>query len=197
MRFSDLDGDAIYQGMSKRDERFDGIIFVGVKTTGIYCRPVCKARLPLRKNVVFYPSAAAAEGAGFRPCHRCRPETAPFCPAWNGTKTTVERGLKLIERGALDKGSVPELAERLGVSHRHLTRLFVQHLHATPTEIARTRRVQRARRLLDDPNLSMTTIAGLSGFSGSRRMHAAFIRTYGVSPSTFRNKQGKYSDVRS
>ena len=106
MKFSELSGDEIYAGMIHRDKQLDGIVFVGVKTTGIYCRPVCKARLPLRKNVSFFPSAAAAERAGFRPCLRCRPETAPFCPAWNGTKTTVERALKLIEAGALDKAAV-------------------------------------------------------------------------------------------
>lgn len=177
--------------MSKRDERFDGIVFVGVATTGVYCRPVCKVRLPLRKNVSFYPSAAAAERAGFRPCLRCRPETAPFCPAWNGTKTTVERGLKLIESGALDRRPVSELAARLGVGHRHLTRLFLEHLQASPSEVARTWRVQRARRWLDDPSLSMATIAELSGFSSQRRMHAAFVRTYGAPPSKFRKQQRK------
>ena len=191
MKFSELSGDEIYAGMIHRDKQLDGIVFVGVKTTGIYCRPVCKARLPLRKNVSFFPSAAAAERAGFRPCLRCRPETAPFCPAWNGTKTTVERALKLIEAGALDKASVSELSDRLGVSHRHLDRLFVEHLQATPIEVARTWRIQRARRLLDQPSLSMTDIASQSGFSGPRRMHAAFVRTYGEPPSKFRTTQRK------
>src|SRR6266481_9139318 len=92
-----------YDGLRRRDAALDGVVFVAVKTTGIYCRPVCPARTPLARNVRFYPSAAAAERAGFRPCLRCRPETAPFCPAWKGTKTTVERALALIEAGALDR----------------------------------------------------------------------------------------------
>ncbi|MEO0608537.1 MAG: Ada metal-binding domain-containing protein [Pseudomonadota bacterium] len=186
MQFTDLNAETIYAGMLARDPHYDGIVFVGVKTTGVYCRPVCKARLPLRKNVSFYPSAAAAECAGFRPCLRCRPETAPFCPAWNGTKTTVERGLKLIEQGALDTGTVSQLAARLGIGHRHLTRLFGEHLHASPSEVARTLRVQRARRLLDDQMLSLDQVASQAGFASPRRMRAAFVKTYGRPPSRFR-----------
>jgi AraC family transcriptional regulator, regulatory protein of adaptative response / methylated-DNA-[protein]-cysteine methyltransferase len=101
---------AQYQALQRRDPALDGVVFVAVKTTGIYCRPVCPARTPLARNVAFYPSAAAAERAGYRPCLRCRPETAPFCPAWKGTRTTVERALALIEAGALDRGSVDALA---------------------------------------------------------------------------------------
>src|SRR5262245_52581937 len=105
---------AQYDALRCRDPAWDGVVFVGVKTTGVYCRPVCPARTPLPRNVAFYQSAAAAERAGFRPCLRCRPETAPFCPAWKGTKTTVERALVLIEGGALDRVSVDQLANRLG-----------------------------------------------------------------------------------
>src|SRR6195256_6650897 len=102
-----------YEAVQRRDPALDGAVFVAVKTTGIYCRPVCRARTPLARNVRFYRSAASAEHAGFRPCLRCRPETAPFCPAWKDTKTTVERALGLIEAGALDGGTVDALAARL------------------------------------------------------------------------------------
>ena len=121
---------------SRRDPAYDGRFFVGVRTTGIYCRCVCPVRLPLRRKVEFLPSAAAAELAGFRPCLRCRPETAPFCPAWKGTLTKVERAVRLITaEGALDGGAtVGDLADRLGITARHLSRLFVRHWGATPGE---------------------------------------------------------------
>src|SRR5665647_176643 len=122
-----LDPAAHYQAVQRRDPALDGVVFVAVKTTGIYCRPVCPARTPLARNITFYPSAAAAERAGYRPCLRCRPETAPFCPAWKGTRTTVERALALIEAGALDKDSIDALAGRLGIGPRHLSRLFAEH----------------------------------------------------------------------
>src|SRR5580704_2477689 len=129
---------AHYEALRRRDPALDGIVFVGVKTTGIYCRPVCGARTPLARNVQFYRSAAAAERAGFRPCLRCRPETAPFCPAWKGTRSTVERALALIEAGALDLNTVDRLAERLGVGPRHLSRLFTEHLHAAPLQVTQS-----------------------------------------------------------
>src|SRR5215216_3542929 len=108
----DLDHDACYRAISARDARFDGRLFTGVKTTGIYCRPVCPARTPMSKNVTFYATAAAAQEAGFRPCLRCRPETAPDLAAWRGSSNTVARGLTLIEHGALDDGDVEALADR-------------------------------------------------------------------------------------
>lgn len=172
--------------MKRRDPAFDGRFFVGVKTTGIYCRPVCKARMPRRENISFYPSAAAAERAGHRPCLRCRPETAPFCPAWKGSLASVERALALIAEGALDHASVEDLAERLGVSARHLSRLFQQHLAASPLEVAKTCRVQRAKRLLNDTDLSIPEIASLAGFSSARRMCAAFSELYKRPPSALR-----------
>ncbi len=107
------------EAMRRRDASFDGLFFVAVKTTGIYCRPVCPARMPRRENITFYPSAAAAERAGYRPCLRCRPETAPFCPAWKGSRTTVERALRLIEDGALECDSVTVLADKLGLEQVH------------------------------------------------------------------------------
>ena len=120
----DLDHDACYRAMSVRDPRFDGRFFIAVKTTGIYCRPICPARTPRSENVVFYPTAAAAQEAGFRPCLRCRPETAPDLGAWRGASNTVSRALSLIEMGALDDASVDILAGRVGVGERQLRRLL-------------------------------------------------------------------------
>ena len=173
----------------RRDPAFDGLFFVAVRTTGIYCRPVCGVKQPLTKNVSFYASAAAAEAAGYRPCLRCRPETAPFCPAWKGTRTTVERALGLLEEGALDRGSVEDLAERLGVGSRHLSRLFRKHLGASPAQIAKTLRIQRAKRLLDNSTLSIGDIAFQSGFRSVRRFNAAFCELYGRSPSSLRKQR--------
>jgi len=174
-----------------RDPAFDGVVFVGVHSTGIYCRPVCPARQPLSRNVRYYRSAAEAEAAGLRPCLRCRPETAPFSPAWNGTRTTVGRALRLIETGALDAGgTVAALAARLGIGPRHLTRLFRRHLGASPGAVAQTRRVQRAKRLLDTTALPMTAIAAEAGFASLRRFNEAFRQSYRCAPSDLRRRRG-------
>ena len=177
---------AQYEALKRRDAALDGVVFVAVKTTGIYCRPVCRVRTPFARNVEFFSSAAAAERAGYRPCLRCRPETAPFCPAWKGTKTTVERALTLIEAGALDNDNVDELAERLGIGPRHLSRLFAAHLDASPLQVAQSLRIQRAKRLLDDTDLPVALIADRAGFPSPRRMSAAFARLYGRPPSALR-----------
>ena len=178
-----LDFETSYSALQRRDTALDGVVFVAVKTTGIYCRPVCRARTPLARNVCFYPSAAAAERAGYRPCFRCRPETVPFCPAWKGTRTTVERALALIEAGALDTDGVDALATRLGIGARHLSRLFAEHLDASPAQVAQSLRIQRAKRLLDGSDLSIAAIAGRAGFKSPRRMRAAFVSLYGKPPS--------------
>jgi AraC family transcriptional regulator of adaptative response / DNA-3-methyladenine glycosylase II len=183
-----LDVTAQYQAVQRRDPALDGVVFVAVKTTGIYCRPVCRARTPLARNIAFYPSVAAAERAGYRPCLRCRPETAPFCPAWKGTRTTVERALALIEAGVLDRDSVETLAERLGIGPRHLSRLFAEHLDASPLQVALSLRIQRAKRLLDESDLAISLIAARAGFSSPRRMCAAFARLYGRPPSALRKR---------
>ena len=120
----DLDAKICYRALASRDERFDGRFFTAVRTTGIYCRPICPARPPRPQNVLFFSCAAAAEDAGFRPCRRCRPDASPGSPEWNGTSATVSRGLRLIHGGALDTGSVASLSERLGIGERHLSRLF-------------------------------------------------------------------------
>jgi AraC family transcriptional regulator, regulatory protein of adaptative response / methylated-DNA-[protein]-cysteine methyltransferase len=169
-----------------RDRRFDGRFFSGVRTTRIYCRPVCPVRPAKAENVSFYPSAAAAERAGFRPCLRCRPETAPFSPAWNGSRTTVERAVRLISKGALDNASVDALADRVGVGARHLSRLFEKHLGASPGQIAKTARVQRAKRLLDDTKLPMIEIASRAGFRSLRRFNAVFAEVYRRPPTEIR-----------
>ena len=182
----ELDWEICDRARLARDPSFDGLFFTGVRTTRIYCRPVCPVRPAQSKNVVFYGSAAAAERAGFRPCLRCRPETAPGSPAWSGTATTVARALRLIEEGFLNKASVAELADRLGIGSRHLLRLFLRHTGATPTQVAATRRVQKAKRLLDDTRMPMSEIAFTAGFGSVRRFNDAFRATYGRSPSSFR-----------
>ena len=170
----------------RRDPHYDGRFFTAVKTTRIYCRPVCRVKQPLDRNVAYYPTAAAAEAAGYRPCLRCRPETAPFCPAWNGTRSTVARALKLIEGGALDRSAVSSLADRLGIGARHLSRLFERHVGASPRQVAQTLRLQRAKRLLDATHQPITEIAFHAGFGSVRRFNAAFVELYGRSPSSVR-----------
>ncbi|WGS21887.1 MULTISPECIES: Ada metal-binding domain-containing protein [unclassified Bradyrhizobium] len=184
-----LDFAGQYEAFQRRDPAWDGIVFVAVKTTGVYCRPVCRVRTPLARNVTFYGSAASAERAGFRPCLRCRPEAAPFCPAWKGTRTTVERALTLIEQGALDRGTVEALADRLGVGARHLSRLFAEHLDASPLQVALSLRVQRAKRLIDGSDIPIRLVAQRAGFSSARRMNAAFTRLYGRPPSALRRRR--------
>jgi AraC family transcriptional regulator of adaptative response / DNA-3-methyladenine glycosylase II len=175
----------------RRDPAYDGRFFTGVRTTGIYCRPVCPVRPARGANVSFYPSAAAAEAAGFRPCLRCRPETAPFCPAWKGSLTTAERAMRLIAEGALDAegASVDALAARVGVGSRQLSRLFAKHLGANPTQFARTLRVQRAKRLLDSTDLPMVEIALRAGFGSLRRFNAVFAEVYRQPPSSIRRRR--------
>ncbi|MCM2255741.1 MAG: helix-turn-helix domain-containing protein [Vicinamibacteria bacterium] len=181
-----LDRKTCERASRARDPRFDGRFFIGVTTTRIYCRPICPAVAPRPANKHYFPTAAAAAEAGFRPCLRCRPEAAPGTPAWLGTSTTVRRGLALIQAGALDEGSVDELAVRLGVGSRHLHRLFVQHLGASPVAVAQTRRLHFAKRLLDETDLGMTEIALASGFGSVRRFNDAFRDTYQRSPSEIR-----------
>lgn len=171
-----------------RDPAFDGRFFTGVRTTRIYCRPVCPVRPARSENVVFFPSAAAAERAGFRPCLRCRPETAPGSPAWNGTRSTVGRAMRLIDQGFLDRASVSHLAERLGIGPRHLLRLFLRHAGATPSEVAATRRIQAAKRLIDNTTQPLAEIAFAAGFGSVRRFNDAFRATYKRPPSSFRKR---------
>ncbi|UFW49219.1 MULTISPECIES: Ada metal-binding domain-containing protein [Bradyrhizobium] len=172
-----------------RARAFDGLFFSGVRSTKIYCRPVCPVRPARSKNVTFYATAAAAERAGFRPCLRCRPETAPGSPAWMGTATTVARGMRLINDGFLDRATAAELAEALGVGPRHLLRLFLRHAGASPSEIAATRRVQEAKRLIDQTEMTLAEIAFAAGFGSVRRFNDAFAATYKRAPSSFRRRR--------
>jgi AraC family transcriptional regulator of adaptative response / DNA-3-methyladenine glycosylase II len=169
-----------------RDARFDGQFYIGVKTTGIYCRPICPANAPKSENVAFFPTAAAAGEAGFRPCLRCRPECAPGTPAWSGTSTTVRRGLRLIANGALDESNVEDLATRLGVTSRHLRRLFTRHLGASPLAVAHTQRLHFAKQLIDQTTLPMQDIAIAAGYGSVRRFNDSFVNTYGRSPRELR-----------
>jgi AraC family transcriptional regulator of adaptative response/methylated-DNA-[protein]-cysteine methyltransferase len=181
-----LDVEECERARVSRDRRYDGRFFSGVRTTKIYCRSVCPVRPAQASNVTFYPSAAAAEAAGFRPCLRCRPEAAPFSPAWKGTRTTVERALRLIENGALDDNGVEALADRLGIGSRHLSRLFQTHLGASPVQVAQTSRVQRAKQLLEDTDLPMAEIAECAGFGSLRRLNTVFAQVYRRPPSEIR-----------
>jgi len=182
----DLDHAARYRAIATRDARFDGRLFTGVKTTGIYCRPVCPARTPKAENVVFFTSAAAAQAAGFRPCLRCRPETSPDLGAWRGTSNTVSRALALIETGALDAADVAALASRLGVGERQLRRLFRQHLGASPVAVAQTRRVLLAKQLIHETRLPMAQVALASGFGSIRRFNETFQALYARPPGALR-----------
>jgi AraC family transcriptional regulator, regulatory protein of adaptative response / methylated-DNA-[protein]-cysteine methyltransferase len=169
-----------------RDRRYDGRFFTAARTTRIYCRPVCPVHPAKAENVEFYPTAAAAEAAGFRPCLRCRPETAPFSPAWQGSRTTVHRAVRLIKEGALNSSSVDDLANRLGVGTRHLDRLFQKHIGASPLQVARTTRLQKAKQLLDQTRLPMSEIAERAGFGSLRRFNAVFAEVYGRTPTQIR-----------
>src|SRR5262249_23798504 len=186
----DLDHDACYRAICLRDARFDGRFFTGVKTTGIYCRPICPARTPRSENVTFFPSAAAAQEAGFRPCLRCRPETAPDFGAWRGTSNTVSRALTLIELGALDEDDVDALAGRLGVGERQLGRLFRQQLGASPIAVAQTRRVLLAKQLIHETHLPMAEVAFAAGFGSIRRFNETFRMLFGRAPGDLRRGNG-------
>ena len=181
-----INNDVYERARLSRDARFDGRFYVGVRTTGIYCRPICPANLPKSENVTFYPTAAAASEAGYRPCLRCRPECAPGTPAWAGTSTTVQRGLRLIGEGALDDGNVERLAERLGVTSRHLRRLFARHVGASPLAVAHTQRLHFAKRLIDQTVLPMQEISAAAGFGSVRRFNDTFRKTYGRTPRELR-----------
>jgi AraC family transcriptional regulator of adaptative response / DNA-3-methyladenine glycosylase II len=171
-----------------RDARFDGRFFIAVLSTGIYCRPICPSPHARRENVRYFESAAEAVAAGFRACLRCRPEAAPGTPRWKGTASTVSRALRLIEEGALQEQSLAELARRLGVSARQLHRLFSIHLGASPAAVAKTWRLQFARRLVGDSSLPMSRVAISSGFRTVRRFNAEFRDVYGRTPSQLRKR---------
>jgi AraC family transcriptional regulator, regulatory protein of adaptative response / DNA-3-methyladenine glycosylase II len=185
----DLDHDACYRALLARDRRFDGRLFVAVKTTGIYCRPICPARTPKSANVIFFVRAAAAAEAGFRPCLRCRPEVSPELATWKGTSNTVSRALRLIESGALNEQDLEAFACRLGVGSRHLRRLFAHHLGASPVAVLQTQRVHLAKQLIHDTDLPMTEVALAAGFGSVRRFNETFKDLFGRPPSSLRRRR--------
>ena len=184
-----MDADACYRAGSARDARFDGLFFTAVRSTRIFCRPICPAKTPLRKNVEYFPNAAAALAAGYRPCLRCRPEVSPDQPVWAGTSATVSRALRLIDEGALDQGSTEDLAGRLGLTDRHLRRLFLEHVGVPPVAVAQTRRILFAKRLITDTNLPFSEIAFAAGFSSLRRFNEAVRSTYRRNPKELRRAE--------
>jgi AraC family transcriptional regulator of adaptative response / DNA-3-methyladenine glycosylase II len=186
-----LDPHLCRQALLARDARFDGRFFIGVTSTGIYCRPVCPARPPKAEHCRYYATAAAAQAAGFRPCLRCRPETSPGQGAWRGASNTVARAMALIDAGALDEASVDDLAMRVGVGERQLRRLFLRHLGASPVSVAQTRRVLIAKQLIHETRLSMTDIALAAGFGSVRRFNEAMARLFDRPPMALRRAHGE------
>jgi AraC family transcriptional regulator, regulatory protein of adaptative response / DNA-3-methyladenine glycosylase II len=180
-----LDWQVCSRARLSRDARFDGKFFIGVVGSMVYCRSICPAPTAKEKNVRYFPSAAAAAEAGFRPCLRCRPECSPGTPAWLGTPSTVSRALRLIDESGLEDG-VEVLAERLGVGSRHLRRLFLQHLGATPSAVAQTRRLHFAKKLVDETSLPMKQVAQAAGFGCVRRFNAAIRKIYHRTPTEIR-----------
>ena len=185
--------DVLDRARRSRDARFDGKFFIAVTSTRIYCRSICPAKTSKDANVRYYATAAEAAAAGFRPCLRCRPETAPGSPAWLGTSAVVRRALRLIQDGALDQASVDELANRLGVGARHLCRLFARHVGASPGAVAQTRRLHFAKQLLDETSLPITAIALGSGFRSVRRFNDVFKAMYRRPPREIRKAGRKCS----
>jgi AraC family transcriptional regulator of adaptative response / DNA-3-methyladenine glycosylase II len=181
-----LDPQACYRALAAKDARFDGLFFVGVTTTGIYCRPVCRARTPSAGRCTFFTSAVAAEREGFRACFRCRPELAPGGAPMDAASRVVATAVARIEEGALNEGDIEDLARELGITSRHLRRAMHDELGVSPVELAQSQRLALAKRLLHDTQLSMTEVAMASGFSSLRRFNAAFLARFGKPPSALR-----------
>ncbi|HYL03078.1 MAG TPA: AlkA N-terminal domain-containing protein [Steroidobacteraceae bacterium] len=180
---------ALHRARISRDARFDGKFYIAVLTTGIYCRPICPAPRCRKSNVRYYATAAAAAAAGYRPCRRCRPEVAPGSAAWLGPSAVVRRALRLIQQGALDDGTVEELATRVGVGARHLDRLFAEHVGVPPIAVAQTRRLHFAKQLLDETNLPITQVAMTAGFGSLRRFNEAYRTAYRCTPRGTRQRR--------
>ena len=193
---SDLDPGTCWQAINSRDRRFDGRFFAGVRTTRIYCRPICPVPLRKPENVRWFRSAASAEAAGYRPCKRCRPHTAPGTPAWLGTSSVVSRALKFIFKGELDSSDVEGLAAHVGLGARHLRRLFVQHLGASPACIARSRRIHFARSLIEETDVPITKIALYSGFRSIRQFNHAMRAAFGQPPTELRRSHETANPIR-
>lgn len=185
----ELDRNTCYRAVQSRDRRFDGWFFVGVSSTGIYCRPVCAVRTPKFENCHFFPSAAAAEKQGFRPCLRCRPELAPGHGLFDASSRLAQAAALLIDDGYLNQAGVTALAARIGITERHLRRIFAAEFGVSPIEYAQTQRLLMAKRLLTDTALPVTEIALASGFGSVRRFNSLFKTHYGFSPTRLRQAQ--------
>ncbi|MBD1573061.1 DNA-3-methyladenine glycosylase 2 family protein [Vibrio sp. S17_S38] len=193
--YSSLTIEQCQQARLSRDQRFDGQFFIAVKTTGIFCRPICPAVLPKEENVQYFANKAQALESGFRPCLRCRPDSAPESWAWKGVETTFIRALKLIDNGELQHSSLTSLAERVGVSDRYLRQLFQRYLGISPKRYAQLQQLMFAKQLLHSSSMSMTDIAFASGFNSVRRFNDAFQQYLSLSPSKIR-RQSHHSGVK-
>ncbi|MFD8480040.1 DNA-3-methyladenine glycosylase 2 family protein [Kitasatospora sp. NPDC059673] len=185
-----IDDETRYRAVHSRDARFDGVFFTAVRTTGIYCRPSCPATTPKRTNCSFYPTAAAAQGAGYRACRRCRPDSVPGSPEWNHRADLVGRAVRLIGDGVVDREGVAGLADRLGYSARQLQRQLTAELGAGPLALARAQRAQTARLLLQTTELPVTDVAFAAGFASVRQFNDTIREVYDRTPSTLRTERG-------
>jgi AraC family transcriptional regulator of adaptative response / DNA-3-methyladenine glycosylase II len=188
------DHERCYRVTASRDARFDGVFFIGVRTTGIYCRPSCPARTPKRENVAFYATAAAANAAGLRACRRCRPDATPGSPEWDARADTVGRAMRLIRDGIVERDGVTGLAQRLGYSDRHINRLLHAELGAGPLALARSQRAHTARILAETTSLPLADVAFASGFASVRQFNDTMRQVYGVSPRELRRAHLRRSD---
>ncbi|MGH3150859.1 MAG: bifunctional transcriptional activator/DNA repair enzyme AdaA, partial [Streptosporangiaceae bacterium] len=185
-----MDDDQRYQAAVSKDARFDGVFFIAVTSTGIYCRPSCPAITPKRANMRFYRSAAAAQEAGFRACKRCRPDASPGSPEWNIRADAVGRAMRLIADGVVDRDGVAGLAERLGYEQRQVRRLVTAELGAGPLAIARAQRAQTARVLTETTTLPLSEIAFAAGFASIRQFNATIQEVFAVTPTQLRAVRG-------
>ncbi|MBV9208955.1 MAG: helix-turn-helix domain-containing protein, partial [Actinobacteria bacterium] len=191
-----LDDERRYQAAVSKDPRFDGVFFIGVTSTGIYCRPSCPAITPKREHMRFYRSAAAAQEAGFRACKRCRPDASPGSPEWNIRADVVGRAMRLIADGVVDRDGVEGLASRLGYEQRQVRRLITAELGAGPLAIARAQRAQTARILTETTALPLSEVAFAAGFASIRQFNATIREVFAVTPSQLRQARGKRPPTR-
>jgi AraC family transcriptional regulator, regulatory protein of adaptative response / DNA-3-methyladenine glycosylase II len=183
-----VDDEQRYQAAASKDARFDGVFFIAVTTTGIYCRPSCPAMTPKRENVRFHASAAAAQEAGFRACKRCRPDASPGSPEWNVRADVTARAMRLIADGAVDRGGVAGLASQLGYEQRQVRRLLVDELGAGPLALARAQRAQTARILVETTSLPLSDIAFAAGFASIRQFNATMLEVFDTPPTRLRER---------
>lgn len=185
-----LDAESCYRAVTSRDRRFDGVFYTAVRTTGIYCRPSCPARTPAFANVAFHPSAAAAQAAGYRACKRCLPDATPGSPDWDVAADAAGRAMRLIADGTVDREGVPGLAAHVGYTPRHLTRLLTAELGAGPLALARARRAQTARVLIETTGLGYADIAFAAGFASVRQFNDTIREVYAATPTDLRGRRG-------